>query len=244
MDGPPDIPLDPARNTAGIAVTRLACGAGVNVRIRKGVRHSSGLGSSAASAAAAVVAANALFDRRLSWNQMVHHAAEAEVASAGVAHRDNVAASLLGGFTVATNGTVLGLTPPTHLAFAVWIPRIRLCTATSRRALPKRVPLAAMSDSIAAGAAFICYLMRGYIEAAARTAEQSIVDRAREKLIPEFARKRREALDAGASGVVIAGAGPAIAAFVDDRCADPARVARAIGGFVTKPTGGARVELS
>lgn len=238
-----DLPEDPELNTAGRAL-RAMTDAGLEVRIRKGVPPSSGLGSSAASAAAAVVAANALLGLRFAPHELVRFAAEGEIASAGTAHRDNVAAAIFGGFTIALEGGTFAFAPPAHLAFAVRLPRIALRTEESRRVLPHEVSLRAMADSIGAAGAFVCAMMSGDVASAARVAEGSIVDRARESLIPGFAEMARAARAAGAEGVVIAGAGPAVAAFVDERRVDPATVARAMGpdAFVTRPAGGAHVE--
>ncbi|ELY73953.1 homoserine kinase, partial [Natronobacterium gregoryi] len=94
------IPEDPAKNTVGAVVDALDAPA--RIRIDKGVRPSSGLGSSAASAAAAAVALNELYGRGLSRNELVPIAAEGEAIVSGEAHSDNVAPSLLGGFTIAT----------------------------------------------------------------------------------------------------------------------------------------------
>ncbi|ESS04671.1 MAG: homoserine kinase, partial [uncultured archaeon A07HR67] len=94
------IPEDPDGNTVGAVVDALDAPA--HIHIDKGVRPASGLGSSAASAAGAAVALNRLYDRGLSREELVPIAAEGEAVVSGVAHSDNVAPSILGGFTVTT----------------------------------------------------------------------------------------------------------------------------------------------
>jgi homoserine kinase len=242
--GADSIPIEPDRNTAGVALRHVLHGRGVRAFLRKGVRPASGLGSSAASAAAAVVAANVLFDLNLSVEELVRCASMGEQASAGTAHRDNVAAAVVGGLTIALDGMIQNLRPPSHLAFAIVSSGRKTNTAEARRVLPPQVPLKALSESLGKAAAFICALIKGDIDEAARCAEESIVDLARAALIPDLKRIREAAKKAGASGVVIAGAGPAVAALVDSRKADPHAVARAIGpgAFVAHPTGGAYVQ--
>src|SRR6056297_3694377 len=99
------VPTDPAENTAGVVARELDAPA--HIRIDKGVRPASGLGSSAASAAGAALALNELYDRGLSRSELVPIAAEGEALVSGEAHEDNVAPALLGGFTIAAEDGVV-----------------------------------------------------------------------------------------------------------------------------------------
>ena len=101
------IPEDPEQNTVGAVADALD--APSRISIEKGVRPASGLGSSAASAAAAAVALNELYERGKSREELVPIAAEGEAVVSGDAHADNVAPSILGGFTIARDDGVTRL---------------------------------------------------------------------------------------------------------------------------------------
>jgi len=96
------LPRDAAKNTAGIAaqtlLTRLGERRGVTLTIRKGLPLASGLGGSAASAVAAVVAVDALLAAKTPRDTLLGCAFEGERAGAGSAHGDNIAPCLYGGF--------------------------------------------------------------------------------------------------------------------------------------------------
>ncbi|ELZ94530.1 homoserine kinase, partial [Haloferax sulfurifontis] len=118
------IPTDPDRNVVGAVAEALDAPA--HIRIDKGVRPSSGLGSSAASSAAAAVALNELYDRGLSREELVPVAAEGEAVVSGEAHADNVAPALLGGFTVATDEGVT--TVDADIPLVACLPEIAVST--------------------------------------------------------------------------------------------------------------------
>lgn len=96
----PSLSTDPEHNTASIAARALwdAQGrlGGVELTVHKGVPLESGLGSSAASAVAAVVAVNALLATPLPIREPLPFALEGEIYASGGLHADNVAPSLLG----------------------------------------------------------------------------------------------------------------------------------------------------
>src|SRR5580700_3200892 len=98
------LPREAARNTAGVAAQALLAAAGerrgVALTIRKGLPLASGLGGSAASAAAAVVAVDALFELRAPLDTLVWSALEGERLGAGSTHADNIAPALYGGFVL------------------------------------------------------------------------------------------------------------------------------------------------
>jgi len=239
--GAASLPREVERNVAGRALHRLVPREGVHVRIRKGVAPAKGLGSSAASAAGAVLAADRLFDLRLPREAQAWFAAQAEAS----AHMDNVAAALVGGFTLAVDGELISIPPPRNLAFAIHRPSHELRTAESRLVLPGLVSLEAFAQAAGRSAAFVHALMRGDLARAGRMAERSIIDAARTRVVPDLGRMRRAAKEAGACGVFIAGSGPSVAAMVDLDRADPEEVARAMGpdAFVSRPCGGAYVVL-
>jgi len=110
---------------------------------RQGVRPASGLGSSAASAAGAAVALNRLYDRGLSRSELVPIAAEGEAVVSGVAHSDNVAPSILGGFTVTTSEGTHAV--DASIPLVVCLPDVAVSTRDARRVVPET---ASMDDLV------------------------------------------------------------------------------------------------
>jgi homoserine kinase len=146
---PAALPLEAAANTAGRAVQSLlasqAPAAGIELVIEKGIPLGSGLGGSAASAVAGVVAANELLERPLSRAELLSHAIEGEAVASGSRHADNVAASLFGGLVL----TVGGITPrctqvpvPAGICCVLVHPHLFLSTRPDRepRGLSGRLP--------------------------------------------------------------------------------------------------------
>jgi len=128
------IPEDPRKNTVGAVAEALEAPA--HIEIDKGVRPASGLGSSAASAAAAAVGLNELYDRGYSREELVPIAAEGEAVVSGDAHSDNVAPSILGGFTVARHDGVTSVDAAVPLVAV--LPDLVISTRDARRVVPGR----------------------------------------------------------------------------------------------------------
>ena len=126
------IPEDPDENTVGAVAEALDAPA--HIHIDKGVRPASGLGSSAASAAAAAVALDRLYDRGLSKKELVPIAAKGEKVVSGDAHDDNVAPSILGGFTIATEGGVTKV--DADIPLVTCLPDIVVSTRDARAVVP------------------------------------------------------------------------------------------------------------
>ncbi|OYR75006.1 homoserine kinase, partial [Halorubrum sp. E3] len=138
------IPEDPEKNTVGAVVEALDAPA--RIHIDKGVRPASGLGSSAASAAGAAVALNRLYDRGRSREELVPIAAEGEAVVSGVAHADNVAPSILGGFTVATaDGT---RSVDAAIPLVVCLPDVAVSTRDARRVVPETASMDALVETV------------------------------------------------------------------------------------------------
>ena len=229
------VPGSIERNTAGVSLARLMRDHGLEcplrIRVRKGVPTGGGLGSSAASAAAAVIAANRLFDLGLSRSALVPYAAHGETASAGAGHADNVAAALFGGFVIVDKRDptrVLRLAPCGALRFAIAAPRLPLTTEAARRALPKRVSLEEYSQGCARAGMIAAAIASGDVRALGHALEGSFTDRARARLIPGFADVCASARRAGAAGATLSGAGPSVMAVVDASRARPRQVAGAM----------------
>lgn len=216
MSGKADgIPLVAAKNTASVAVKALlkhiGVKIGISLEIEKGIPPGSGLGSSAASSAAAVFAVSELLKLKISKEELVSFAAQGEKASSGVAHADNVAPSLLGGFTIASpEKKTVKIKVPQQLTMVLIKPHMTIETKRSRAVLPKNVSLALCSvqGSYVAGlVAGICLRDFSLIQT---FLQDDILEPARKKLIPHFSFIKNLALEHGAIACSIAGAGPSM----------------------------------
>jgi homoserine kinase len=231
------IPTDLDRNTAGLVAKVLAADRGVGVRIlvEKGIPLKLGLGSSGASAAACAVALNELLGLGMSKNEIVKTAAMGEVAAAGAGHADNVAASVLGGFTMVQAWgeelVAVRLDPPHNLEVALALPRIETPenkTAMARAVLPKSVGFGDAVANARNAASLVAGFHLGSVEMIGRGMTDLIVEPARKRLIHGFDTVKKAALKVGAVGVAISGAGPAVIAIVDSAKFSTANVASAM----------------
>jgi homoserine kinase len=191
---------------------------GIEIKIKKGVPAGFGMGSSAASAAAAALACNKLFNLKLDNKTLVKCAGIGEKASAGTIHYDNVAASLLGGFVVVKTKPfeVIRLEPPKDLVLCVAIPKLKVPkkkTKVSRAVIPKTVKLSDLTANLSNAANIVSGFLLKDSDLIGRSVQDVIVEPARKHLIPGFSKVKNNALNAGALGVTISGAGPSVIAF-------------------------------
>jgi homoserine kinase len=223
VDGPAEIPLDPDRNTAGIAareVLRLAGASvvGLMIEVRKGLPLSGGQGGSAASAAAAAVATAALLTAKLSREELLAACLVAEEAVAG-RHADNLAAALFGGVVLVRAlepCDVVSLAYPARLRVVLAEPAQQLATGQARSVLPASVSRETAVAQVAQAVALASALGSGDLALLTRAVEDRIAEPARAPLLPGFEDAKRAALAAGACGCSISGAGPAVFAFAAD----------------------------
>jgi homoserine kinase len=212
-------------NTAAVAVERLleASGAsrvGVVLRISKGIPPGRGLGSSGASAAAAVLAASKLLGLRTGAEDLVAAAGAGEAASAGSPHYDNVAASLLGGLAIVAtvNGALVVRSISVNAVFVVGVPETRVSpskTRLMRSVLPQRVELSRAVVNWQRVAMLVTAFSRGELELAGKLMMgDTIVEPARARYVPCYSRVKEYSLEAGAYGFTISGAGPSVIALV------------------------------
>ena len=232
-----DLPTDPTRNVAGVALLALLEAVpepvGFELEITKGIMPGSGVGSSAASAAGAVVAANALLGNRFTKLQLVDFAMAGEAVASGARHADNIAPAIFGGFTVVRAlEPVLDIvalpTPP--LWVAVVHPQIEVKTSDSRRVLPATVPLGLAVRQWANVAGLVAGFLTADYDLIGRSLDDYIVEPARLPLIPGLAEARKRALAAGAIGGGISGSGPSI--FMLNRTEETAQAVGAALGSV------------
>jgi homoserine kinase len=221
------LPLDPAKNTAGIAalatLSLAGVDTGVSLTLEKGMAIGSGLGSSAASAAAAAYAVNLLIGSPLRKIELVGPCLDAETAVAG-RHGDNVAPALLGGLILVRSIDPLDLVRlpvPESVVVAVVTPKMELSTRAARAALPTDVPLASLVRNTANVAALVGACYSGDLALLGRSLNDAVATPARAPLIPGCSAVIEAALDAGALGSSISGAGPSIFALCrSERSAD------------------------
>jgi homoserine kinase len=231
------LPTDPAANTAGAALLRLladhAPGLGLEVAIEKGIPLGSGIGGSAASAVAAVVAANALLPSPLGLAELFPYALIGEAVASGAVHGDNVAPSLFGGLVLVRSAEppdVVPLPAPPSLRCVVVLPKLRLDTKTARAVLPKEIPLRDHVRQSANLAGVIAGLCAGDLALVGRSLADVVVEPWRAPLIPGFGAVKEGALAAGALGCSISGAGPSVFAWCDgDAPAEAVREAMVAG---------------
>ena len=216
------IPSNPLKNTAGLVaknmIKKFKIKDGIEIKIKKGVPAGFGMGSSAASAAATAVAINKLFNLKLDSNSLVKFAGMGEKASAGTIHYDNVAASLLGGFVIIQTNplNVIKIDPPRDLALCVAIPKLTVPTKktkVSRSVIPSKITFSDSILNLANAAAIVTGFLKKDSKLIGKSVVDFIVEPARQHMIPGFSRVKKNALNAGALGVTISGAGPSVIAF-------------------------------
>ena len=234
---PYNLPTDPARNVAGVALLALLREVpdeiGFDVEITKGIKPGSGVGSSAASAVGVVVAANALLGNRFTKMQLVNFAMAGEIVASGARHADNIAPAIFGGFTV-----VRALEPALDIialpAPPLWVavvhPQIEVKTSDSRKVLPATVPLGLAVRQWANVAGLVAGFLTVDYELIGRSMDDYIVEPARLPLIPGLTEARKRALAAGAIGGGISGSGPSI--FMLNKTAPTAQAVGAAMGSV------------
>jgi homoserine kinase len=202
------IPEDPEKNTVGAVAAELDAPA--RIEIDKGVRPASGLGSSAASAAAAAVALDELYDHGHTREELVPIAAEGEAVVSGTAHADNVAPSILGGFTIATDEGIAQV--DTTIPLVACLPEIVVSTRDARRVVPEEVTMGQQVETVGRAATLAVGMCRDDPELVGRGMDDSVVTPARAALIDGYDAVREAAFATGAAGVTVSGAGPAVLA--------------------------------
>lgn len=227
-----DLPLEAERNTAGMAVLALArdlrLDFGFELEIDKGIPLGSGLGGSAASAVAGVVAAAALVDAPLDRTQLLKYAMQGEAVASGAVHVDNIAPSLFGGLvlTVGINDPFVKQIPVPDVIRCVLVhPHMVLATREARAILSKTVPLSDVIWQQANLAGFLAGCYSGDLALIRTSLLDVIIEPQRQVLIPGFAAVKEAAIQAGALGGSISGAGPTVFAWAEEPVAESVRAA-------------------
>ena len=214
------LPREPSKNTAGIAVIeflkRINAPGGIEIELHKKMPLGSGLGSSAASAVAAVFAANISFDNPLSRNELLPLVLEAEKAACGTAHADNAAPALLGGFILIRSYNPLdtiSLAVPDELICTILHPALEIRTEYARKILSDKIFLKDAVTQWGNIGGLVAGLLKKDYELIGRSLQDVIAEPIRSKLIPGFSEIKKAAMSAGALGCSISGSGPAIFAL-------------------------------
>ncbi len=214
-DGFP-LPTDPACNTAGAPLIEMLKeidgDIGFRVMIDKRIKPGSGLGSSAASAAGAVVAANILLNNFFSKEDLIRFALFGEKVASGVKHADNIAPGIYGGITLIRSIFPIDIIPiPAPQLFVTIVhPQIEVRTEDARQILRKEVLLRDAIRQWGNIGGLIAGFMKNDYELIGRSLEDVIVEPVRSMLIPGFDEVKQKSKDAGALGGGISGSGPSI----------------------------------
>jgi len=222
------LPLDPEANTAGKALLALAAAAGVDhgfeMSIEKGIPLASGLGGSAASAVAAVVAGNALLARPFEKLALLRFAMAGEVVASGSVHVDNVAPALFGGLVLTVgieNPRVKQVPVPAGIRCVLVRPHMALATREARAVLRRSCELSDVVWQTANLAGFLAACYTGDLALLRASFEDVLIEPQRQSLIPGFKAVKQAALGRGALGCSISGAGPTLFAWCMAPDAEP-----------------------
>ena len=225
-----NLPLAAEKNTAGMAVLALCRELGLpygfDLDIEKGIPLGSGLGGSAASAVAGIVAATALVGERLDRTELLKFAMQGEAVASGSVHVDNIAPSLYGGLVLTVgidNPFVKQIPVPDSIRCVLVHPHMVLPTREARAILSKSVPLSDVIWQQANLAGFLAGCFTNDIALIRESLLDVVIEPQRQVLIPGFVDVKQAALAAGALGGSISGAGPTVFAWVDEADAEKVR---------------------
>lgn len=222
----PELSTNADENTAGVAAGALwkeHGQGGLELIVHKGIPLQSGMGSSAASAVAGSVAANALLDKPLPFAALLPYALKGEALASGGLHADNVAPSLLGGLVLSPPALlpdVISLDVPQGICSVLLHPELRVNTGASRRALARQYSMEQWLTQQGYLGGFVAACYRNDIALIKRCLQDVIIEPQRTAAVPCFPAVRDAALEHGALGCSLSGSGPSIFALCDDAGAD------------------------
>ena len=237
-----DLPFESEKNVAGVSALALYDHAkpnfGFEIEIYKKIKPGSGIGSSSASASGSVFAINELLGKPYSKTQLTNFAMKGEALASGTEHADNIAPALFGGFTLVKSVKpleVLQLPTPKDIFAVVIHPQIEIKTSEARAILPSKVELKDAITQWANVGSLIHALHTSDYKLIKSALQDVIVEPYRSQLIPNFKEVKQAALDSGALGCSISGAGPSI--FTLNKGLDSAnRVKQAMQNIYEKTT--------
>ncbi len=215
------IPTDPDENTAGIAASEVlklvGATGGIEMRIRKGIPLASGMGGSAASAVAGGYAANVLYGEMLSKKELIYPCLLGEAKVSGF-HCDNVAPSMLGGVTLIRSSSPVDVIKmgSVDMTMVIACPNFEMPTKQARSVLPENIPMKHFVRNMAMACSAVAAISKGDVRMLGKCMEDVVVEPVRGRLIPGYFDVKRSAMESGACGCAISGAGPSVLAITDD----------------------------
>ena len=216
-----ELPLDAPSNTAGAALIALRQALGLTygfeVEIDKGIPLSSGMGGSAASCVAALVAANALLDVPLSREQLYLYSLEGEAVASGSRHGDNLGPMFLGGLVLSTLERLVPVPVPAQWHSLLVHPDALLETRRARAALQGSYALKEFVAQSSNLALVLAGCHAGDAALVRAGLADVLIEPRRAPLIIGFDAAKAAALAGGAMGASISGAGPSVFAWFEDR---------------------------
>ena len=211
-----NLPTDPLKNVAGVVflsvMEKVGGNIGFEVTIEKHIKPGSGIGSSAASAAGAAVAANHLLGNIFSSDEVVQFAMNGEKLASGVKHADNIAPCILGGVTLIRSIHPLDIIPlaSPDLYVTVVHPQIEVRTSDARQILKKQVLLKDAIKQWGNIAGLVTGFLKNDLDLIGRSLEDVLIEPVRSILIPGFDEVKANCKEAGALGGGISGSGPSV----------------------------------
>jgi len=233
--GSDTIPTDPEKNSVSIAAAEVLkrCEAdfGIEIKIKKGIRPCSGIGSSGASAAGGAYLAHIMCGEKLSSNEVVLCAAHAEDVTSGGMHADNVAPCILGGFTMIRSYEpfeVVRITPPEDLGVVVAMPDIMVSTMESRKVLPHEVRVKDLVFHVGNASCLVHAMETGDLGLLGRSVKDAVFEPARTHLVPYLKEAEAAAMSLGAKASFLGGSGPCVISFFSKKSGSGETIAKGI----------------
>jgi homoserine kinase len=218
-----DLPLDPEKNTASVGVLQMigdfALPFGFDLSIRKGIPLGSGMGGSAASAVAGVLAASRFLPITLDKETLLRYALIGEKVATGDAHADNAAPCLYGGMILAHSvepAHFISIPFPDDILCVLVHPHMRVDTRQARSILSPTVKLKDFTMQSAHLATFIAGCFKEDMSLIRRSLRDDIIEPQRAHLVPAFKKAQAAAMEQGALGCSLSGSGPSIFAWVEE----------------------------
>ena len=211
-----ELPEEPEKNVAGVSLLALMEEYGKNIGfdmvVHKHIKPGSGLGSSAAAAAGAVVAANHLLNDFFSKDDLVRFAMNGEKLASGVKHADNIAPCIYGGVTLIRSIFPLDIIPLSAPPMFVTVvhPQIEVKTSDARQILRKEILLKDAIQQWGNIAGLVTGLLKNDYQLISRSLDDVLIEPVRSILIPGFDEVKKKSKEAGALGGGISGSGPSI----------------------------------